>query len=166
MALSQKRSIGSICQLKHVDNVSGGFDGLFDHINPSFGLRSLICNPLWLFLLARDSYADTLFVVVDFFLLKYASEDTFVDYVRILLLLYNFFVLLLQHFIDQNSSVATSSESVMSYSYHLEKMYDELLDSLFEASSYKKIYSYGHLINGFSVHLSPDQAEALSKAPE
>ncbi|KAG0475625.1 hypothetical protein HPP92_015311 [Vanilla planifolia] len=66
---------------------------------------------------------------------------------------------------DSIEGMDINSESVMSYSYHLEKMHDELLDSLFEASSYKKIYSYGHLINGFSVHLSPDQAEALSKAP-
>ncbi|XVF69928.1 hypothetical protein PTKIN_Ptkin11bG0120200 [Pterospermum kingtungense] len=40
-----------------------------------------------------------------------------------------------------------------------------LLGMLFEHGSYKKLYSYKHLINGFSVHLSPEQAETLRRAP-
>ncbi|EOY32020.1 PA-domain containing subtilase family protein isoform 6 [Theobroma cacao] len=40
-----------------------------------------------------------------------------------------------------------------------------LLGMLFERGSYKKLYSYKHLINGFSVHLSPEQAETLRRAP-
>lgn len=57
-----------------------------------------------------------------------------------------------------------SSEAVISYSLHLEKQHDILLDSLFEAGTYKKLYSYHHLINGFAVHMSPEQAEALSRS--
>uniref|UniRef100_A0A1D1YZR0 Subtilisin-like protease n=1 Tax=Anthurium amnicola TaxID=1678845 RepID=A0A1D1YZR0_9ARAE len=58
-----------------------------------------------------------------------------------------------------------TSESVTSYSLHLEKQHDMLLESLFKAGTYKKLYSYRHLINGFAVHMSPEQAEALSSAP-
>lgn len=58
-----------------------------------------------------------------------------------------------------------TSEAVTSYGLHLEKQHDMLLDSLFEVGTYKKLYSYHHLINGFSIHMSPEQAEALSRAP-
>ncbi|KAL4205347.1 hypothetical protein AMTRI_Chr01g114170 [Amborella trichopoda] len=70
--------------------------------------------------------------------------------------------------IDSSSGVKmdTTSEHVVSYSQHLEKQHDTLLNSLFEKGSYEKIYSYRHLINGFSVHLSPAQAEALNKDPK
>ncbi|GAA0141678.1 serine protease [Lithospermum erythrorhizon] len=36
---------------------------------------------------------------------------------------------------------------------------------LFDHGSYKKLYSYRHLINGFAVHVSPEQAETLRRAP-
>ncbi|RRT74448.1 hypothetical protein B296_00020220, partial [Ensete ventricosum] len=39
-------------------------------------------------------------------------------------------------------------ESVTSYALHLEKKHDALLDSLFEVGTYKKLYSYRHLVNG------------------
>ncbi|PKA65807.1 Subtilisin-like protease [Apostasia shenzhenica] len=67
--------------------------------------------------------------------------------------------------VDSVEDVDFTSESITSYSLHLEKKHNELLDSVFEAGSYTKIYSYRHLINGFSVHMTPEQAEALSKAP-
>ncbi|KAH9805750.1 subtilisin-like protease SBT2.6 [Citrus sinensis] len=40
-----------------------------------------------------------------------------------------------------------------------------LLGLLFERDTYKKLYSYKHLINGFAVHITPDQAEILQRAP-
>lgn len=52
------------------------------------------------------------------------------------------------------------SESVTSYSRHLEKKHDMLLGLLFDRGSYKKLYSYRHLINGFAVHVSADQVKS------
>ena len=46
---------------------------------------------------------------------------------------------------------------VVSYARHLEKRHDMLLGMLFERGTYNKLYSYRHLINGFAVHLSPEQ---------
>ncbi|KAH7688021.1 Peptidase S8 subtilisin-related protein [Dioscorea alata] len=66
---------------------------------------------------------------------------------------------------DLAEELDITSESVTSYSLHLEKRHDELLDKLFEVGTYKKLYSYRHLINGFAVHMSAEQAEALSRAP-
>ncbi|KAL6977827.1 hypothetical protein U1Q18_026612 [Sarracenia purpurea var. burkii] len=54
---------------------------------------------------------------------------------------------------------------VTSYSHHLEKKHDILLGMLFDRGTYKKLYSYWHLINGFAVHISPEQAEILARAP-
>ncbi|XP_078434289.1 subtilisin-like protease SBT2.5 [Wolffia australiana] len=67
--------------------------------------------------------------------------------------------------IDLVEEFDVTSEHVVSYSLHLQKQHDSLLDSLFEGGTYQKLYSYMHLINGFSVHLSPEQAEVLSAAP-
>lgn len=53
-----------------------------------------------------------------------------------------------------------SRELVTSYANHLIKKHDMLLGMLFEHGSYKKLYSYKHLINGFAVHLSPEQVKA------
>ncbi|KAK8918610.1 Subtilisin-like protease [Platanthera zijinensis] len=66
---------------------------------------------------------------------------------------------------DSMEEMDITSESVTSYSLYLTRKHDELLESLFEVESYEKIYSYCHLINGFSVHLSHEQAVALSKSP-
>ena len=52
------------------------------------------------------------------------------------------------------------SESVTSYARHLENKHDMLLGMLFERGTYKKLYSYRHLINGFAVHLSPEQVKS------
>lgn len=51
------------------------------------------------------------------------------------------------------------SEVVISYSQHLEKKHDMLLGMLFDRGTYEKLYSYRHLINGFAVHLSPEQVK-------
>ncbi|XP_076956379.1 subtilisin-like protease SBT2.6 [Bidens hawaiensis] len=66
---------------------------------------------------------------------------------------------------DSHHKFDFTSDLVASYSNHLEQRHDTLLESLFEAGSYKKLYSYKHLINGFSVHITPQQAEMLSRAP-
>ncbi|CAL9176938.1 unnamed protein product [Musa hybrid cultivar] len=67
--------------------------------------------------------------------------------------------------VDLAERMDITSESVTSYALHLEKRHDSILDSLFEVGTYKKLYSYHHLINGFAIHMSPEQAEVLSKAP-
>lgn len=53
--------------------------------------------------------------------------------------------------------LGSGSETVKSYSLHLEKQHDALLEALFEAGTYKKLYSYNYLINGFAIHTSPEQ---------
>ncbi|XP_028113269.1 subtilisin-like protease SBT2.5 isoform X3 [Camellia sinensis] len=40
-----------------------------------------------------------------------------------------------------------------------------LLGMLFGRGTYKKLYSYRHLINGFAIQISPEQAEILRRAP-
>lgn len=67
--------------------------------------------------------------------------------------------------VDLTADFDITSESVISYSLHLQKQHDALLDSLFEVGTYKKLYSYRHLINGFAIHMSPEQAEVLSRTP-
>ncbi|KAK8487589.1 hypothetical protein V6N13_016414 [Hibiscus sabdariffa] len=67
--------------------------------------------------------------------------------------------------VESDEKLDTTSELVTSYASHLEKKHDMLLGMLFEQGSYKKLYSYKHLINGFSVHVSPEQAETLRRAP-
>ncbi|KAI3973802.1 hypothetical protein MKX01_039266 [Papaver californicum] len=66
---------------------------------------------------------------------------------------------------DTDEKIDATSELVTSYSHHLVKKHDMLLDMMFESGTYKKLYSYKHLINGFSVHTTPEQAEALKRAP-
>lgn len=54
------------------------------------------------------------------------------------------------------------SDSVSSYSRHLELKHDTILETLFDEGTYKKIYSYKHLINGFAVDVSPEQVKTLT----
>ncbi|XP_051134700.1 subtilisin-like protease SBT2.5 [Andrographis paniculata] len=68
-------------------------------------------------------------------------------------------------FESDDVKIDASSELVVSYARHLEKKHDMFLDMLFEQGTYKKLYSYRHLINGFAVHVSPEQAEVLGRAP-
>ncbi|XVE71882.1 hypothetical protein DITRI_Ditri10aG0187400 [Diplodiscus trichospermus] len=67
--------------------------------------------------------------------------------------------------VESDEKLDTTSELVTSYASHLEKKHDMLLGMLFERGSYTKLYSYKHLINGFAVHLSPEQAGTLRCAP-
>ncbi|XP_028751366.1 subtilisin-like protease SBT2.6 [Neltuma alba] len=67
--------------------------------------------------------------------------------------------------VESDEKIDTTSESFTSYARHLENKHDMLLGMLFERGTYKKLYSYRHLINGFAVHLSPEQAEILRRAP-
>ncbi|KAK6944602.1 Peptidase S8 propeptide/proteinase inhibitor I9 [Dillenia turbinata] len=67
--------------------------------------------------------------------------------------------------VESDEKIDTTSEQVISYSRHLEKKHDMLLGMLFDRGTYKKLYSYRHLINGFAVHISPEQAEILRHAP-
>ncbi|CAA0842214.1 PA-domain containing subtilase family protein [Striga hermonthica] len=66
---------------------------------------------------------------------------------------------------DSDQKIDFTSDLVISYARHLEKRHDMLLGMLFDKGTYKKLYSYKHLINGFAVHTSPDQAEVLRRAP-
>ncbi|XP_058068192.1 subtilisin-like protease SBT2.5 [Magnolia sinica] len=68
-------------------------------------------------------------------------------------------------FSDSEEKIDFTSESVISYSHHLEKQHDAFLEALFEKGTYKKLYSYRYLINGFAIHTSPEQAEALRSIP-
>ncbi|CAN4084957.1 unnamed protein product [Withania somnifera] len=67
--------------------------------------------------------------------------------------------------IVSDEKIDTTSELVTSYAQHLEKKHDMLLALLFDRGTYKKIYSYRHLINGFAAHISHEQAEILRRAP-
>ncbi|CAH2051268.1 unnamed protein product [Thlaspi arvense] len=67
--------------------------------------------------------------------------------------------------VESDEKIDTSSELVTSYGRHLERKHDMILGMLFEEGSYKKLYSYKHLINGFAAHVSPEQAETLRRAP-
>ncbi|KAL9270898.1 Subtilisin-like protease SBT2.5-like protein, partial [Drosera capensis] len=67
--------------------------------------------------------------------------------------------------VDSDEKVDLNRDAVKFYADHLENRHDMLLDTLFEHDSYEKLYSYKHLINGFAVHVSPEQAEVLRRAP-
>ncbi|CAI0394002.1 unnamed protein product [Linum tenue] len=67
--------------------------------------------------------------------------------------------------VESDEKIDTTSEVVASYAKHLEEKHDMLLDMLFDSETYQKLYSYRHLINGFSVHMPPEQVETLRRAP-
>ncbi|XP_071742108.1 subtilisin-like protease SBT2.6 [Rutidosis leptorrhynchoides] len=66
--------------------------------------------------------------------------------------------------VEFNENLDVTSDHVTSYSHHLELKHDTLLETLFDQGTYKKLYSYKHLINGFAVDVSPEQAETLRLA--
>nr|TKR85265.1 hypothetical protein D5086_0000249310 [Populus alba] len=68
--------------------------------------------------------------------------------------------------VESDETLDSTSQLVTSYAQHLEQKHDMLLDSLFDRGTYKKLYSYKHLINGFAVHISPEQAETLRRTPD
>ncbi|KAL9224570.1 hypothetical protein vseg_000591 [Gypsophila vaccaria] len=65
---------------------------------------------------------------------------------------------------ESDEKIDVTREAVISYARHLEKKHDMLLGLLFSGGTYTKLYSYRHLINGFAVHISPEQADTLSRA--
>nr|XP_043619298.1 subtilisin-like protease SBT2.6 [Erigeron canadensis] len=67
--------------------------------------------------------------------------------------------------VDSDEKLDVTSDLVTSYSSHLEQRHNTILQTLFDDGNYKKLYSYKHLINGFAVHISPEQAELLRHAP-
>ncbi|KAI3524159.1 hypothetical protein L1887_02811 [Cichorium endivia] len=66
--------------------------------------------------------------------------------------------------VEPDETLDVTSDLVSSYSRHLELKHDSLLETLFDEGTYEKLYSYKHLINGFAVDLSPEQAETLKQA--
>ncbi|XP_042452264.1 subtilisin-like protease SBT2.5 [Zingiber officinale] len=66
--------------------------------------------------------------------------------------------------IDITQEMDITSESVTSYALHLINKHNSLLESVFEVGTYEKLYSYSHLINGFAVDISSEQAEVLRGA--
>ncbi|RDX89922.1 Subtilisin-like protease SBT2.4, partial [Mucuna pruriens] len=67
---------------------------------------------------------------------------------------------------DQHSStIHPHSEASNAHAKHLLTSHNLLLQSTLESGSYKKLHSYKHIINGFSVHTTPSQAERLRSSP-
>lgn len=66
---------------------------------------------------------------------------------------------------ESDEKIDPTSEIVTSYARHLENKHDMLLGMLFERGSFKKLYSYKHLINGFAVDITHEQAEILRHTP-
>lgn len=56
-----------------------------------------------------------------------------------------------------NSSMARAEQLVSTH--------DELLDNTLDDGRYKKLYSFKHIVNGFSVHTTLSQVEKLKNAP-
>ncbi|XP_065879058.1 subtilisin-like protease SBT2.4 [Euphorbia lathyris] len=54
-----------------------------------------------------------------------------------------------------------SEISQANHEKRLADSHDELLASMLETGSYRKLYSFKHIINGFAVHVAPSQAEKL-----
>ncbi|BBN13974.1 tRNA guanosine-2'-O-methyltransferase [Marchantia polymorpha subsp. ruderalis] len=55
-----------------------------------------------------------------------------------------------------------TSAAVQSYAKFVVAKQDELLATTLETGTYKKLYSFHYLLNGFSVQMSPDQARILA----
>ncbi|KAI3905146.1 hypothetical protein MKX01_017392 [Papaver californicum] len=67
--------------------------------------------------------------------------------------------------ISKNSSLKRSSEDVRLYKESMISRHDLFLESRLPVGSYKKLYSYSHLQNGFAIHGSSHEVlEALSNA--
>lgn len=59
----------------------------------------------------------------------------------------------------------TTSSATRAYSAELAARHDDLLSNTFTSTSYKKLYSYSHVLNGFAVQLTSKQADALRNLP-
>ncbi|XP_030533277.2 subtilisin-like protease SBT2.4 isoform X2 [Rhodamnia argentea] len=56
-------------------------------------------------------------------------------------------------------------EASRAHAKRLVDSHDQLLQSVLETGSYKKLYSFNHVINGFSVHITESQAKRLKETP-
>ncbi|KAI5059612.1 hypothetical protein GOP47_0025931 [Adiantum capillus-veneris] len=59
----------------------------------------------------------------------------------------------------------TTRSATVAYTAELVARHDNLLSGIFTSSSYKKLYSYSHVLNGFAVQLTSKQADALRSLP-
>ncbi|RZC74517.1 hypothetical protein C5167_049993 [Papaver somniferum] len=67
--------------------------------------------------------------------------------------------------ISKNSSLKRSSEDVRLYKESMISRHDLFLESHLPVGSYKKLYSYSHLQNGFAIHVSSHEVlEAIRNA--
>ncbi|KAL9384195.1 hypothetical protein Peur_024518 [Populus x canadensis] len=66
---------------------------------------------------------------------------------------------------DQDIYFCMDSEVSKAHAKHLVDSHDQLLQSNLETGSYNKLYSFKHIVNGFSVHTTPSQANKLKVAP-
>ncbi|KAJ9136391.1 hypothetical protein P3X46_033475 [Hevea brasiliensis] len=58
-----------------------------------------------------------------------------------------------------------NSEISQAHAKRLLDSHDQLLQTTLEIGSYRKLYSFKHIVNGFAVHITPSQAEKLKGAP-
>nr|XP_043620399.1 subtilisin-like protease SBT2.4 [Erigeron canadensis] len=65
-------------------------------------------------------------------------------------------------FVQQDTK---KSEILKAHAKRLEASHDQFLQSTLEEGTYKKLYSFNHIVNGFSVHTTPAQANKLRNAP-
>ncbi|KAK7348405.1 hypothetical protein VNO80_22960 [Phaseolus coccineus] len=66
---------------------------------------------------------------------------------------------------DQHSSTMHPNSEASKTHEHLVSSHDLFLQSTLDTGSYNKLHSYKHIINGFSVHTTPSQAERLRSGP-
>ncbi|XP_049415490.1 subtilisin-like protease SBT2.5 [Solanum stenotomum] len=64
------------------------------------------------------------------------------------------------------STKSKNFEDIDIYKERMRRQHDVLLGSLLEKSVYTKLYSYTHLINGFAIHLTSDEALDILKNVE
>jgi len=62
---------------------------------------------------------------------------------------------------DQDIYFCMDSEVSKAHAKHLVDSHDQLLQSNLETGSYNKLYSFKHIVNGFSVHTTPSQVSFL-----
>ncbi|KAG5234685.1 subtilisin protease [Salix suchowensis] len=62
-------------------------------------------------------------------------------------------------------SVMRGAEVSKAHAKQLVDSHDQLLRSNLDTGSYNKLYSFKHIVNGFSVHTAPSQANKLKAAP-
>ncbi|XP_076881550.1 subtilisin-like protease SBT2.4 [Bidens hawaiensis] len=68
--------------------------------------------------------------------------------------------------LDSDQSRYFGSEILKArHAKYLEDFHDQLLQTTLEEGAYKKLYSFNHIVNAFSVHTTPTQANKLNKSP-